>query len=245
MDLRPLAQQVGGGRMEQVGPPVNDKTLAFSKAVMGFNNAVWTEQFRQNGYGVFEEPTMVLFSERVDAGRCGIAPASVGPFYCPPEKKVYLDPTFFQDLERQLGGSSAEFSQAYVIAHEVGHHVQNLLGYNEREEQYRGREGKRATVRLELQADYLAGVWAHHGQRKFQFLETGDMEAAITTAKAIGDNRIQEKSRGWVSPESFTHGSDKARVRWFKDGFQTGDASKRKLDLFFEADLGQLDPLLR
>jgi predicted metalloprotease len=245
VDLRPLAQQVGGGRMEQVGPPVNDKTKQFATAVMGFNDTVWKEQFRQNGYGAYEEPTMVLFTERVDAGRCGIAPASVGPFYCPPEKKVYLDPTFFNDLERQLGGSKAEFSQAYVIAHEVGHHVQNLLGYNAREKEYQRKEGKNATVRLELQADYLAGVWAHHGQKKFDFIEPGDVEAAITTAKAIGDDRIQTKSQGWPSPESFTHGSSQARVRWFQDGFKTGDASKRKLDAFFTADLGQLDPLLR
>ena len=246
VDLRPLAQQVGGGKMEQVGPPANDQTLKFAKAIMGFNNAVWSEQFRQNNYDVaYERPTMVLFAEQVQTGGCGTAPSAVGPFYCPADKKVYLDPTFFNELERSLGGSKAEFSQAYVVAHEVGHHVQNLLGYNALERKLQSREGKNATVRLELQADYLAGVWAHHGQKQYDFIEPGDVEEAIKSAKSIGDDRIQKKSQGWVSPESFTHGSSQARVHWFNDGLKTGDASKRKLDTFFKADLGQLDPLLR
>ncbi|HVK15950.1 MAG TPA: neutral zinc metallopeptidase [Fimbriiglobus sp.] len=245
-DLRPLAKQFeGGGKMEQVGPPVNDETLKFSKAVMGLNNAIWTEQFRQNGYGVFEKPTMVLFAEQVSTGGCGTAPSAVGPFYCPADKKVYLDPTFFNELERTLGGSKAEFSQAYVIAHEVGHHVQNLLGYNALEKKFQSREGKNATVRLELQADYLAGVWAHHCQQQYDILEQGDVEEAIKSAKSIGDDRIQKKSQGWVSPEGFTHGSSEARVRWFNDGLKSGDASKRKLDAFFNSELGKLDPLLR
>lgn len=246
MDLRPLAQQVGGGgKMEQVGPPANDQTLKFAKAIMGFNNAVWTEQFRQNGYGAYEKPTMVLFAEQVQTGGCGTAPSAVGPFYCPADKKVYLDPTFFNELERTLGGSKAEFSQAYVVAHEVGHHVQNLLGYNAKEKALQRKEGKNATVRLELQADYLAGVWAHHGQKQYDFLDPGDVEEAIKSANSIGDDRIQKKSQGWVSPEGFTHGSSQARVHWFNDGLKTGDASKRKLDAFFNSDLGQLDPLLK
>ena len=245
MDLRPLAQQVGGDRMEQVGPPINDKTKEFATAVMGFNDQVWTEQFRQNNLGAYEKPTMVLFSERVNTDGCGSAPSEVGPFYCPADKKVYLDPTFFDDLERQLGGSKAEFSQAYVIAHEVGHHVQNLLGYNAREKRLQAREGKNATVRLELQADYLAGVWAHHAERKYRLLDPGDIDEAIKSAKSIGDDRIQKKSKGWVSPESFTHGSADARVRWFNEGLKTGDASKRKLDTFFDSPPGALDPLLR
>jgi predicted metalloprotease len=246
VDLRPLAQQVGGGgKMEQVGPPANDKTLAFSKAIMGFTNEVWTAQFRQNGYGDYEKPTMVLFSERVQTGGCGTAPSAVGAFYCPPDRKVYLDPSFFNELEQALGGSKAEFSQAYVIAHEVGHHVQNLLGYNAQERKLKAGGEKNATVRLELQADYLAGVWANHGQQKYNFIEPGDVESAITTAKAIGDDRIQKKSQGWASPESFTHGSSQSRVRWFTDGFKTGDASKQKLDVFFKSSLGELDPLLR
>ncbi|HET6572910.1 MAG TPA: neutral zinc metallopeptidase, partial [Fimbriiglobus sp.] len=138
-----------------------------------------------------------------------------------------------------------EFSKAYVVAHEVGHHVQNLLGYNAQERKLQAREGKNASVRLELQADYLAGVWANAGNNKDFTIDSGDVELAIKTAQAIGDDRIQKKAQGWVSPEGFTHGSSQARVHWFTDGLKTGDASKRKLDLFFDADLGKLDPLLR
>jgi predicted metalloprotease len=244
MDLRPLAQQVGGGvQMKEVGPPPDDRTKEFVKTVTYFTEQVWEDEFRKMGKR-YEPPQVILFAEKVDAGRCGIAPSEVGPFYCPPERKVYLDPTFFEELEQKLGGSKAEFSQAYVIAHEVGHHVQNLLGYNDLVRSRRfEREGKNATVRLELQADYLAGVWAHHGQRRFNFIEPGDVEAALTTAKAIGDDRIQKRSRGWVSPESFTHGSAEARVRWFREGLRTGDT--QRLDHFFEASLGELDPVLR
>jgi hypothetical protein len=177
---------------------------------------------------------MVLFSDQVATG-CGVAPSQVGPFYCPADKTVYLDPTFFDELERKLGGSKAEFSQAYVIAHEVGHHVQNLLGYSQLVDQKRRTESKeeanRWSVRLELQADYLAGVWAHHGQKKFNFIEPGDVESAIKSANAIGDDRLQRRSTGFVSPESFTHGTSAQRTKWFKLGLQTGDLSRIK-DLF-------------
>jgi predicted metalloprotease len=175
----------------------------------------------------------------VTTGGCGTAPSAVGPFYCPADKKLYLDPTFFEELEQKLGGSKAQFSQAYVVAHEVGHHVQNLIGYNRLLDRYKG-EGKNAGIRLELQADYLAGVWANRGQQKFKFIEPGDVKSALTTARAIGDNRIAEKSGGWVSPESFTHGTDEQRVRWFTKGMETGDASKRVLDHFFDPNI---DPL--
>jgi uncharacterized protein len=205
------------------------KTFIFVKKVLGTTEAVWSEEFQKHGR-TYTPPHLELFSDRVQTG-CGLAPAAVGPFYCPNDKKVYLDPTFFDELEQKLGGSRAEFSQAYVIAHEVGHHVQNLLGYMDR----KGRmEEHDFSVRLELQADYLAGVWAHYGQKMFHFIEPGDVESAIKSANAIGDDRLQQRSGGFVHPEKFTHGTSEQRVKWFTDGLKTGDVSKRKLDHFFE-----------
>lgn len=240
---RQIAKQLdkgGGGAMQQVGPPPDPRTKQFAATVLGYTEDVWAEQFAKIGER-YEKPGMVLFTEAVETGGCGNAPSAVGPFYCPADKKLYLDPTFFDELERKLGGSKAEFSQAYVIAHEVGHHVQNLLGYNRQVRQFEQREGKNGSVRLELQADYLAGVWANHAQQKFNILERGDVESAITTAQAIGDDRIQKKSGGWVSPESFTHGSAAQRVKWFNAGLKSGDASKRALDRFFDPNVGPLE----
>ena len=211
--------------VKQVGP---DKTSQFVKKVLGTTEAVWGSEFQKMGE-TYSAPHLKLFSDRVHTG-CGLAPAAVGPFYCPADKTVYLDPTFFDELEVKLGGSKAEFSQAYVIAHEVGHHVQNLLGYNSR----RGTmEEHDFSVRLELQADYLAGVWAYHGNKMFRFIEAGDVESAIKSANAIGDDRLQRRAGGFVHPEKFTHGTSNQRVRWFRDGLETGDASKEKLDTFF------------
>ena len=229
---------VGGGGQQQAGPAPKDGYKEFASSVLGMTEVIWTEQFRKRGE-VYETPPMVLFSQAVSTG-CGRAPSSVGPFYCPADQTVYLDPTFFDTLERELGGSKAKFSQAYVIAHEVGHHVQNLLGYAATVKRFERDEGKNAGIRLELQADYLAGVWAYHAQRKWNILEDGDLDDAITTAKSIGDDRIQEKSQGWSSPESFTHGTAAQRIRHFRDGFQTGDASRRKLDKYFDPNI---DPL--
>ena len=208
----------------------DEKTLVFAKKILGTTEAVWKDEFRKMGK-TYAPPHLVLFSDRVRTG-CGIAPAAVGPFYCPADRKVYLDPTFFDELERKLGGSKGEFSQAYVIAHEVGHHVQNLLGYMAR----RGSmEEYDFSVRLELQADYLAGVWAYHGQKKFNFIEPGDVASAIKSANAIGDDRLQRRAGNkFVHPEKFTHGTSAQRVKWFKDGLRTGDASRQKLDYFFE-----------
>jgi uncharacterized protein len=209
--------------------PPDEKTLVFTKKILGTTEEVWKEEFQKMGK-TYRPPHLELFTDEVRTG-CGLAPSAVGPFYCPADQKVYLDPTFFTELEQKLGGSKAEFSQAYVIAHEVGHHVQNLLGYAAR----RGSmEEHDFSVRLELQADYLAGVWAHKGQEKFKFIEAGDVESAIKSANAIGDDRLQKRSGGFVQPEKFTHGTSAQRVRWFRDGLQTGDASKRKLDHFFE-----------
>jgi len=205
----------------------------FTSTVLRYTEVVWGEQFQKLGQR-YQPPRMVLFSDQVDTG-CGRAPAAVGPFYCPADRTVYLDPTFFEELEKKLGGSKADFSQAYVMAHEVGHHVQNLLGFSEIVDRQRGkipkREQNELSVRLELQADYLAGVWAHYGQKKFNFIEPGDVESAIESANAIGDDRLQKRSTGFTSPENYTHGTSKQRVRWFNLGLKTGDLEQMK-DLF-------------
>jgi len=224
------------------GAPPDPETKAFASKVLGTLEVVWTDEFQKHHteYGVrWRAPKMVLFSDEVNTG-CGRAPSAVGPFYCPADEHLYLDPTFFDELERKLGGSKAPFSQAYVVAHEVGHHVQNLLGYNAVVEKAR-RQGKNAgneaSVRLELMADYLAGVWAFHGQKKFNFVESGDFENAIKSANSIGDDRLQKRSGGFVHPEQFTHGTSAQRVKYFTDGFKTGDASKARLDRFFKAPI--------
>lgn len=234
-----VAQQAGrvvnqNGAVEQhSAEPINDRTLHFSETVLKFTEDVWDEQFSKMGKR-YEHPKMVLFAQRVKTG-CGVAPSDVGPFYCPADRKVYLDPTFFDELEQKLGGSKAEFSQAYVIAHEVGHHIQNLLGYSELVDRHRrDPDANEWSVRLELQADYLAGVWAHHGQAKFKFIEPGDIDSAVKTANAIGDDRIQKRSQGWVSPEKFTHGRSEQRVRSFRNGYETGTFTKEKLDSYFK-----------
>jgi uncharacterized protein len=237
VDLSKLGLGGGGGQQVQQGAPPDDGYKQFASKILGLTEDVWDDQFKQHRYGRYEKPKMVLFSDGVDTKGCGSAPSEVGPFYCPRDNTVYLDPTFFNQLERDLGGSKAQFSQAYVIAHEVGHHVQNLLGYAETADSKRG-QGKAIeneySIRLELQADYLAGVWAHHAERKFKILEPGDVEQALKTAKSIGDNRIQEKMKGRTWPESFNHGTDRQRYAAFSNGLKTGDASKAKLSLFFD-----------
>jgi len=202
----------------------------FMATILRFTEVVWEEQFQRSGEH-YQPPRMVLFSDRVQTG-CGLAPSAVGPFYCSMDKTVYLDPSFFDELDQRLGGSKAEFSQAYVIAHEVGHHVQNLLGYTELVDRKRRTSPKAEShewsVRLELQADYLAGVWAHYGQEKFDFIEPGDIAAAITSANAIGDDRLQRETTGFTSPENYTHGTAKQRVHWFSQGLKTGDMGMLK-----------------
>jgi predicted metalloprotease len=211
----------------------DDGTLEFTKKVLGTTEVVWADKFQRMGKS-YEPPKLDLFTAQVHT-KCGTAPAAVGPFYCPADRTVYIDPSFFDELQDKLGGSKADFSKAYVIAHEVGHHVQNLLGISERGNP----KDKDFSVRLELQADYLAGVWAHRGQEKFHFVQPGDIESALTTARAIGDDRLQKRSGGFVHPESFTHGTSAQRVAAFDDGFRTGDASKEKLDTFFTARSSQ------
>jgi predicted metalloprotease len=242
VDLRPFlgqgAQGPGNGAQQQEGPkdPEEEKQAHFSKIVFHDTEVVWDEQFRRLGKE-YRKPTLVLYRGQVDSA-CGGASAAVGPFYCPGDEKVYLDLSFFQDMQRKLN-APGEFARAYVIAHEVGHHVQKLLGYSKRVDAARQTpEKNRMSVRLELQADFLAGVWAHHNQEKFNFLEKGDIESALNAANQIGDDRLQKKARGYVVPDAFTHGTSKQRMRWFKEGFQTGDVGEAKQ--LFDLDYNEL-----
>lgn len=221
----------GGGPGGPVGherpvDPEEEELARFSSVIFRDTEIVWGELFREMGK-TYTEPKLVLFSGRVESA-CGLADAAVGPFYCGGDGKVYIDLAFYRDMQQKLH-SPGEFARAYVLAHEVGHHVQRLLGYSLRAENAGRRQGRRVrqqmSVRIELQADYFAGVWAHHGQKTFQFLEPGDLETALHAAFEIGDDRLQRQSRGYVVPDSFTHGTSEQRMRWFKKGFETGSVA--------------------
>lgn len=204
--------------------PEEEKQAHFTKVIFGDTEAVWSELFRRMGRE-YPKPTLVLFTGQVDSA-CGQADAAVGPFYCGGDHRVYIDLSFYQDMQRHLN-APGDFAHAYVVAHEVGHHVQRLLGYSERAQEARSsgdsREAHHMSVRLELQADYLAGVWAYHAQKKYNFLEKGDVESALRAAFEIGDDRLQKKARGTIVPDAFTHGTSKQRMYWFNRGFTTGD----------------------
>jgi uncharacterized protein len=196
--------------------PADEQTKDFVATVLGSTEDTWSEIFAGSG-GTYREPKLVLFSGAIDSA-CGFARSAMGPFYCPSDEKVYLDMSFFQEL-RDRFHSPGDFAQAYVITHEVGHHVQNLLGITDQVE----RSGSnRASVRLELQADCLSGVWASHNR---SILDPGDIDEALTAASMIGDDRLQMQSRGYIVPESFTHGTSEQRSRWFKAGFDYGSVS--------------------
>lgn len=185
----------------------------------------------------YPEPTLVLFRQAVQSA-CGSASSATGPFYCPGDRKVYIDLTFYDELRNRFG-APGDFAMAYVVAHEVGHHIQNLLGTSEKLDQMRGRvsetEYNRLSVRLELQADFLAGVWAHHAQKMKNILEEGDIEEALQAANAIGDDKLQKEAQGYVVPDAFTHGTSAQRVRWFKKGYESGDINQG--DTFSAAEL--------
>ncbi len=219
---QPQAQVGGDGR--NPGPRPDDELAVFASVVLADTEEVWTELFARDGK-TYRPPTLVLFRDQVRSA-CGFSSAASGPFYCPADQQVYIDLAFYQDMKDKLG-APGDFAQAYVIAHEVGHHVQNLLGISEdvhaRQQRVDKVEANELSVRLELQADFLAGVWAHHAEQKWQILEPGDIEEALNAATAIGDDRLQRQSRGTVVPESFTHGTSKQRVRWFTRGLKTGD----------------------
>lgn len=204
-------------------PPADDRLARFVSTVLADTEDVWHGVFRQAG-GSYQEPRLVLFRGATPTA-CGTGQAAMGPFYCPADQKVYIDLGFYETLQSRLG-APGDFAQAYVIAHEVGHHVQNLLGISAKVDQMRGRvsqaEYNRLSVRLELQADCFAGVWAHHAQNARQILEQGDVEEAMNAAAQIGDDALQRSSGGAVVPESFTHGTSAQRQRWFHAGMQQG-----------------------
>ena len=218
-------QQTDAG---STGAPSDDMGR-FLSAILGSTEVEWKDAFAQAGK-TYEPPTLVMFSGATQSA-CGSAQAAMGPFYCPIDQKVYLDTRFFQDLERRfracdIGSKTCQFSQAYVVAHEIGHHVQNQLGILTKVQEAQSgmdkAEANALQVRVELQADCLAGVWANRAQAKWQFIEPGDVEAALQTASAIGDDRLQRRTQGYVVPDAFTHGTSAQRVRWFMTGFKSG-----------------------
>ncbi len=220
----------GGSSVEQSSEPrpAAENTLAdFVSVVLADTEDTWGAIFREKGRS-YEAPKLVLFTDAVESA-CGMAGAATGPFYCPGDHKLYVDLAFFSELDRRFG-APGDFAQAYVVAHEVGHHVQNLLGIEGKVREARGRAGEgeanRLSVRLELQADCFAGVWGNHADKTRRLLDPGDLEEALRAASSIGDDRLQRESRGRVVPDSFTHGTSAQRVGWFRRGFESGDLTR-------------------
>jgi predicted metalloprotease len=215
---------VDAGPLQRPGSGQPDEASQFVSVVLADTEDTWSKVFSTSGKR-YQPPKLVLFTDSVDSA-CGFTSSAVGPFYCPSDQKVYIDLGFYRDLHEKFG-APGDFAQAYVIAHEVGHHVQNLLGISSRVRDQQGQGGARdaneLSVRLELQADCFAGVWGHHADIDRQLLEEGDVEEGLGAAAAIGDDRLQKMSRGQVNPESWTHGSSKQRVEWFRRGLQSGD----------------------
>ncbi|RMG83107.1 MAG: metalloprotease [Bacteroidetes bacterium] len=225
-----ILQQVQGGQMntpatETTTQAPNDELGQFVSVVLKETEDVWKKLFREQLGREYQEPTLVLFDGQTQSA-CGFASKATGPFYCPGDQKLYIDLSFYRDLKERFK-APGDFAMAYVVAHEVAHHVQYLLGITRQVDSQRGRISKKAfndlSVRLELQADFLAGVWANHAQRMHNILEEGDIEEALRAANAIGDDRIQMQTRGYVVPDSFTHGTSEQRMRWFTKGVKTGD----------------------
>jgi len=219
---------INTGAVSQPAPPRNDAQSDFVRAILGDTEDTWRALFQQAGQS-YKDPKLVLFNGSVSSA-CGFADAAVGPFYCPGDQQVYLDLSFFKEMAQRFA-ATGEFAQAYVIAHEVGHHVQTLLGVSARVQAAQQR-GERVTgdngllVRQELQADCFAGVWAHHAQQRHAWLEPGDLKDALNAAQAIGDDRLQKQAHGQVVPDSFTHGTSTQRERWFSQGYKYGSVSQ-------------------
>lgn len=213
-------QRASGTQYDAQSSAADDTLAQFVSVVLKDTEDVWGDLL--NGY---QKPKLVMFTEAVQSA-CGSASSAVGPFYCPGDAKVYIDLSFFRELKQRFG-APGDFAMAYVVAHEVGHHIQNLMGTSDKvhslQQQSNEREGNRLSVKLELQADFLAGVWAHHAQRMKGILEPGDIDEALTAANAIGDDKLQEEAQGRVVPDAFTHGTSQQRMYWFKRGYQTGD----------------------
>ena len=228
LEMLGLANQLTGvvapSSTQTSAPPRDDEASRFVASILGETEDVWSALFQQAGQR-YQPPTLVLYTDRVQSA-CGTASSAVGPFYCPGDQQIYIDLSFFQQMRTRLGGGG-DFAEAYVIAHEVGHHIQSLTGVlnqvNDARRRGQNIEGDGGlAVRQELQADCYSGVWAHHAQARHDWLEPGDIEEALNTAAAIGDDRLQRQSRGTVVPDSFTHGTSEQRVRWFKIGFEGG-----------------------
>lgn len=224
--------------MEQVGPvrpgspqveqsEASNEAASFVRVVLADNEDVWNKLFAEVGER-YREPKLILFSGSTESA-CGFASAASGPFYCPSDERVYIDLSFYDDLSRRFG-APGDFAMAYVVAHEVGHHIQKIFGITDKVHSMRERlsekEYNKLSVKLELQADFYAGVWAHHAQAMKGVLEAGDIEEALNAANAIGDDRLQKQSQGHVVPDAFTHGTSEQRMYWFKRGFETGDIRK-------------------
>ncbi|MVT11198.1 KPN_02809 family neutral zinc metallopeptidase [Chitinophaga tropicalis] len=235
--LQVVQQQGGGGSQQSEAVTANsDETSRFASTVLADTEDVWKKLFAEMSQQ-YKEPGMVIYSD-YDQSACGSAQSAMGPFYCPADEKVYLDLSFFKEMEQRFK-VAGDFAMAYVIAHEVGHHVQNLLGISRKVQAMRSRlseeEYNKLSVKLELQADFLAGVWAHHAQKMQNILEEGDIEEALNAASAVGDDALQKAAQGYVVPDAFTHGTSAQRMKWFKKGFETGDIKQG--DTFNSANL--------
>ncbi len=231
-ELLPGQKPGNGDYTSQQSIPKDDTLAEFTSVVLKDTEDVWA-----NLLDNYQKPNLVLFTESVQSA-CGSASAAVGPFYCPGDSKVYIDLSFFRELKERFG-APGDFAMAYVVAHEVGHHIQNLMGTSEKVHSLQQRlsetEGNKLSVKLELQADFLAGVWAHHAQKMKNILEPGDIDEALIAANAIGDDRLQKEAQGRVVPDAFTHGTSAQRMYWFKKGYETGDI--RQGDTFNNADI--------
>jgi len=209
------------------GPQPDDQAAKFTRVVLGYTEDVWTKVMADEGQR-YTQPVLVLFRGQTQSG-CGMASSASGPFYCPGDKKLYIDLSFYDELQQRFN-APGDFAMAYVVAHEIGHHIQDQWGIlnkvHQAQEQMSQTEANRLSVRLELQADFLAGVWAHHAQKQFKILQEGDVEEALNAASAIGDDNIQKSTQGYVTPEGFTHGTAAQRAYWFKKGFETGDINQ-------------------
>jgi len=222
--LEATSTQPAGPAAPAAAPPANDPQVDFVRAVLGETEDVWTAVFRENGARGYPPPTLVLYTEHVDSA-CGLSGAAAGPFYCPGDQKLYIDLAFFNELAQRFG-APGDFARAYVIAHEVGHHVQALIGTTEIVEKARHASrpeiANQTLVKLELQADCYAGIWANRAERAHKIMEAGDLEEALRAAAAVGDDTLQRQAQGYVVPETFTHGTAEQRARWFRHGFEGG-----------------------
>jgi hypothetical protein len=227
--LAPIVNELGNGQSQQVEEreltAKEKETGDFMATILADTEDVWSKVFAENNLGQYQEPTMVLFTDAVSTG-CGNATSAAGPFYCPADQKLYMDLAFFDELKNRFGAKGGDFAIAYVTAHEIGHHVQTILGTSQKvrqlQQQNRG-EANRLSVAQELQADFYAGVWAHYNQK---YLEEGDIEEALSAANAVGDDAIQKRAQGSVQPDTFTHGTSEQRMRWFMKGYKTGDINQ-------------------